>query len=153
MWPIDQLYIELGNEQFRSQHSIVDSWHPSEQETNPNSICLILKTNDNIEFRIWFLWGRMQWKFKHWTVHAQNLERKGNESTLFIRTVLHQNKSLFICTKGQMLFWNPFLLLKGVSSKPSGNMIVAPFFCFWVRNFKFWLLAYFFFFCAKFQKD
>ena len=54
----------------------------------------------------------MQWKFKHWTVHAQNLERKGNESTLFIRTVLHQNKSLFICTKGQMLFWNPFLMLQ-----------------------------------------
>ena len=30
-----------------------------------------------------------------------------------------------------------------VFSKPSGKSILAPFFVFWVRAFKFWLLAYF----------
>ena len=45
--------------------------------------------------------------------------------------------------------------LKGVFSIPSGKCIVVPNLCFWVRDFKFWLLAYFliFFNYAKFQKD
>ena len=43
---------------------------------------------------------------------------------------------------------------KGVSSKPSGKCIVVPNFCFWVRDFKFWLHAYFLilFTCAKLEK-
>ena len=51
-------------------------------------------------------------------------------------------------------FWNlSEINVKGVSSKPSGDCIVAPNFCF--LSFKFWLLAYFFilFDCAKIQKD
>ena len=49
--------------------------------------------------------------------------------------------------------WN--LHLKGLSSKPSGKMKYVPNLCFKVRDFKFWLLAYFWicFDCAKFQQD
>ena len=49
----------------------------------------------------------------------------------------------------------PMMVVKGVSSKPSGNRKVVLFFVFRVRDFKFWLLACFLisFNCAKFQKD
>ena len=49
---------------------------------------------------------------------------------------------------GECLFGVAFL--KGVFSKSSGNPIIV----FWVRDFKFWILAYFFIFfnCAKFRK-
>ena len=44
--------------------------------------------------------------------------------------------------------------LKGVFSKPFGNLILPRFFVFGVRDFKFWLLVCFLisFNCAKFQK-
>ena len=46
--------------------------------------------------------------------------------------------------------------LKGVSSKPSGKYNLGPDFCFfWVRDLKFWLLAYFLILLswAKYQQD
>ena len=36
--------------------------------------------------------------------------------------------------------------LKGLSSKPSGNLLLCQIFVFWVTDFKLWLLAYFFFY-------
>ena len=49
----------------------------------------------------------------------------------------------------QLYFW------KGYLSNLLETALLPRFFVFWVRDFKFWLLAYFFIFfnCAKFQQD
>ena len=71
--------------------------------------------------------------------HEQNVKK-------YIIHTTYKNLVFFVA--GSRFNW-----FKGVFSKPSGKLIVAPFFS--VRDFKVWLLAYFLNLlnCAKFKPD